>query len=546
MSFNKVFKLPEFSAATDPWGPPSVVPETLRFNDVPYAPYSKNDKLGKVADWSEAAKDTKDNKRQQHRGYRDPYHAYGASAAASFFNNDEDGDNASFSVVDSSKAPKTRQPTVLKARGGHSGANNTRNNASNTRASNQKYPPGRNDPRNQGRNNAGPRKRFGWKDDKPQKIRDASVEVTSEWELVQSNGYNELQKLSFDVKPGTDIGTYGYVYPYNKNLDKPSVNLKLKTLDRTIFNITTSEDPVIQKLAADKAATVFATDAIIALLMCTTKSVNPWDIIINKSGDQIFFDKRDGGPLDFLTVDENSFDPPTDSTDKSNINSSHNLSIEATYVNQNFAANAILESDAKKSSFENPNPFYNPDEDKDPLLSRGYRYKSFNLADSPEAEPLNLVIRTEVDAVIPGKEESYVTIKALNESGAHGALEWRTKFAHQRGAIVTAEMKNNLCKLSRWTVQSILAGASNMKIGFVSRVSPKDNSQHVIVGVIGQIPAQFANQINLNISNGWGIVKSIVNIATALDDGKYVLMKDPNSPTIKIYRVPANTFEEEE
>lgn len=546
MSFNKIFNLPEFSGATDPWGPPAVLPDSLRFNDVPYAPYSKNDKLGKVADWSDAAKDLKDNKRQQHRGHRDPYHAYGASAAASFFNNEEDGDNASFSVVDNSKAPKTRQPTVLKTRNGGRGGANVRPQNARGGAPNQKYPPGRNDPRNQGRNAPGPRRRFGWKDDKPQKIRDASVEVTSEWNLIQSNGFNELQKLSFDVKAGTEIGSYGYVSPYNKNLDKPSVNLKLKTLDRTIFNITTSEDPVIQKLAQEKAATVFATDAIIALLMCTTKSVNPWDIIINKSGNQIFFDKRDDGPLDYVTVDENSFEPPADSTDKSNINSSHNLAIEATYINLNFAANAILESDPKKSNFEHPNPFYNPDEDKDPLLSRGYRYKSFNLADNAEAEPLNLIVRTEVDAVIPGKEEQYVTIKALNESGANGTLEWKNKFAHQRGAIVTAEMKNNLCKLSRWTVQSILAGASNMKIGFVSRVSPKDNSQHVIVGVIGQIPNQFANQINLNMSNGWGIVKSIVNIATALDDGKYVLMKDPNAPTIKIYGVPVNTFEDEE
>lgn len=540
MSFNKVFKLPTFSGATDPWGPPATVPESLRFNDVPFAPFSKNDKLGKVADWSDAAKDLKDNKRQQHRGYRDPYHAYGASAAASFFNNDEDGDNASFEVVDSSKP---RQTTVLKTRGGRGGANVR---TQNTRAPNQKFPPGRADPRAQGRNAPGPRRRFGWKDDKPQKIRDASVEVGSDWTLVQSNGYNELQKLSFDVKPGQEVGTYGYVSPYNKNLDKPSVNLKLKTLDRTIFNITTSEDPIIQKFAEEKAATVFATDAIIAMLMCTTKSVNPWDIIINKSGDQIFFDKRDGGPLDYVTVDENSFDPPADSTDKSNINSSHNLAIEATYINQNFASNAILESDPKKSKFANPNPFYSPEEDQDPLLPRGYRYKSFNLANTAEDEPLNMIIRTEVDAVIPGREDTYVTVKALNEYGANGNLEWRNKFAHQRGAIVTAEMKNNLCKLSRWTVQSILAGASQMKIGFVSRASPKDNSQHVIVGVIGQIPNQFANQINLNMSNGWGIVKSVVNIATALDDGKYVLMKDPNSPTIKIYNVPAGAFEDEE
>ncbi|CDO57187.1 hypothetical protein DV495_003951 [Geotrichum candidum] len=540
MSFDKIFKLPSFSGNTDPWGPPAAIPESLKFNDVPYAPYSKNDKLGKVADWTESVKDPKDNKRQQQRGYRDPYHAYGANAAASFFNNDEDGDNASFSVVDNTK---TRQPTVFKAKGR---ANNTnaRTGGPNTRAP-QKPPMGRGDPRNQPRNNPG-RKRYPWMDDKPQKNRDASVKVTEEWELIQSNKFNELQKLSFDVPPSTDIGTYGYVSPYNKGLDKPRLNQNLKTLDRTIFNVTTSEDPVIQKLAEENAAKVFATDAIISLLMCTTKSVNPWDIIINKSGDKIFFDKRDGGPLDILSVDENSTDVPADSTDKSNINSAQNLAIEATYINQNFAVNAILENDPKKVKFANPNPFYNPDEEQDPLLAHGYRYKSFNLAESPEDEPINLVVRTEVDAVIPGKIPSFVNVRALNEYGPNGVLEWKNKFANQRGAIVTAEMKKNLCKLSRWTAQSILAGVSSLKIGFVSRQTPKDNTKHIIVGVIGQIPTQLASQINLNISNGWGIVKSIVNIATALDDGKYILMKDPNSPTIMIYRVPANSFESEE
>lgn len=29
------------------------------------------------------------------------------------------------------------------------------------------------------------------------------------------------------------------------------------------------------------------------------------------------------------------------------------------------------------------------------------------------------------------------------------------------------------------------------------------------------------------------------------EDGKYVLMKDPNKPVMRIYAVPANTFEED-
>ena len=41
------------------------------------------------------------------------------------------------------------------------------------------------------------------------------------------------------------------------------------------------------------------------------------------------------------------------------------------------------------------------------------------------------------------------------------------KLDSQRGAVVATEMKNNSAKLSKWTVQSILAGAEQLKIGYV-------------------------------------------------------------------------------
>lgn len=537
MSSDHIFKLPSFGSSTDTWGPPSSVPEYLRFNDVPYAPYSKSDKLGKLSDWADPNKVTNDNKRPA-RNHRDPYHAYGASAAASFFNTEETADSGSFSVVDNSKAPKARQTTVIKAKGGRNNATPLRNNGrpvaggARSQAPQSKTTP------------AAGRRKFGWKEERPQKNRDASVKIADTWKLIQSNQFNELQKLSFDVKPGADVAKYGYALPYNRNLDKPGATKVLPHVERAIYNTTTSDDPVIQKLAASEVATVFATDSIISLLMCSTKSVYPWDIIINKSEGKIFLDKRDDGPLDYVTVDENTYDPPSDGADAStNINSATNLSIEATYINQNFAANAVTGTPRVK--FENTNPFASED-DNAPPLPTAYRYRKFNLAEPNDEEPINLVIRTEVDAYVPGKPDQYITIKALNEYAPNGVLEWRQKFNNQRGAIVAAEMKKNLNKLSRWTVESILSGAANIKIGFVSRQTPKDNSKHSIVGVVSQIPTQFASQINLKIANGWGIVKSIVNIVAALDDGKYVLMKDPNAPIIKIYSVPLNTFEEED
>ena len=55
----------------DSWGPATSTETTL--NGVPYAPYSKGDKLGRMADWTTEGKDGRDGRggRQQYnRNYR--------------------------------------------------------------------------------------------------------------------------------------------------------------------------------------------------------------------------------------------------------------------------------------------------------------------------------------------------------------------------------------------------------------------------------------------------------------------------------------------
>jgi translation initiation factor 3 subunit D len=224
--------------------------------------------------------------------------------------------------------------------------------------------------------------------------------------------------------------------------------------------------------------------------MCAPRSVYPWDIVILREGNNLFFDKRDGGPFDTVTVNENASDPPQDPTppnpnnpaDKTavleapSINSATSLSLEATYINQNFGFQSVQEN--VTADFAHPNPFYGPEE-TEPLASCGYRYRIFDLGIT-EDEDLKICIRTEVDAYVPSAGNAadghgLVTIRALNEfdpraQGAGGAQDWRSKLDSQRGAVVATEMKNNSCKLAKWAVQSILAGADLMKIGCVSSV----------------------------------------------------------------------------
>jgi translation initiation factor 3 subunit D len=54
--------------------------------------------------------------------------------------------------------------------------------------------------------------------------------------------------------------------------------------------------------------------------------------------------------------------------------------------------------------------------------------------------------------------------------------------------------------------------------------------------------------MNLNLNNGWAIVRTFVDMVLKepVSDGKFVLVKDPNKPIIRLYQVPKDTFEEED
>ena len=77
-------------------------------------------------------------------------------------------------------------------------------------------------------------------------------------------------------------------------------------------------------------------------------------------------------------------------------------------------------------------------------------------------------------------------------------------------------------------------------------MNPKAPDRHVILGVVGYDPRKFAEQMNLNLGNGWGIVRTIIDMVRAMKDGRYVLVKDPNKQLLRLYEVPQGTFDEGE
>ena len=113
---------------------------------------------------------------------------------------------------------------------------------------------------------------------------------------------------------------------------------------------------------------------------------------------------------------------------------------------------------------------------------------------------------------------------------------------------LTKEVQDNSCKVSRWVVQSILAGVEQIKFAFVSRKNPKDAGKHVILGSYGIDTRSFQNQINLNMQQCWAILQQTVDCVYGYGEqsGEYIFMKDPNRAITRLFKVTAEEDDDDE
>jgi len=395
-----------------------------------------------------------------------------------------------------------------------------------------------------------------WNDQKPVRTRDASVDVRPEWVVKGQITFPELAKLTMEVPEPTEVHSCGTVSHYERNFDRITTKTEKKLErfeDRAFYKVTTSDDPNIARLhddPANKSVRVFATDAILAVIMSAARSTYSWDIIVNRVGDKIFLDKRGDSTLDYVTCNETAHDTGDD--DRESINHPSKTMHEATFINQNFSQQVLSKTDATFAFDEPASPFAVPDETPAPV---GYRYRRFTLGKAPkdgaEDSRLEMLCRTEIEGVTKGKQDENLLMRiyALNETDSKntpGGIDWRQKLDSQRGAVLATELKNNSNKLAKWTLQAMLSGADLIKLGYVSRVNTKDASSHVILGTQSYKPKEFAQHINLNVQNSWGVLKAVLDLCLKLEEGKYLLLKDPNKPVVRFYAIPPDAFEEEE
>ena len=218
------FSLPPINDNPDGgWGPSSSnLPEQFKFKDIPYAPYSKSDKLGRFADWNDLSGDsrgatvglpTTQNQRgggPGGRGRRDGNQAFGSGTASAFAYFHVE-DESSFSLVDNKVAPPRRG-------GFNRGRGNIRGGTSFAARGNQRG--GTRGTFNTGRGQQRGARR-GWRDwDKVRilffaadicahppisrcfqnnRTRESSVAISPQWSMLEEIEFHRLAKLRLEV-----------------------------------------------------------------------------------------------------------------------------------------------------------------------------------------------------------------------------------------------------------------------------------------------------------------------------------------------------------
>lgn len=363
----------------------------------------------------------------------------------------------------------------------------------------------------------------------------ASIDIRPDWEVVEQIQFPEITKQSHTLAEPEpeDLASYGAVRWFDKSFDRvtPKTEVPLRRRpDEPPRNPTASDDPIIQQLAASGAGNVFTTDGVLAAVMCAARSNYSWDIVIRKKGGNIFLDKRADGNFDLLTVSETAQEPIAD--DAEDINGVQQLSAEGTKVNRAFVEQALtLEKDALKVG--EPVPFFGEEETD----SIAYKYRKWTVD-----EKTKLVCRCEYNGVSESKgmdkgKPLVTLVKALNEFDSKvTGIDWRLKIETQRGAVIANELKNNANKLAKWTAMAMLVDAELMKIGFVSRVHPRDPNAHAVLNTQTYKTKDFAQQINLKESSMWGSLKLFLDTCRKFEDGTFLCVKDPSKTTLRFYK----------
>mmetsp|Transcript_11515 Transcript_11515/g.35216 ORF Transcript_11515/g.35216 Transcript_11515/m.35216 type:complete len:570 (+) Transcript_11515:168-1877(+) len=532
------------------WGPSS----TSLKSATAFAPFNKSERLGRIADWNsnQSYHQQRSHQRYQRGGpgsqSTQEQELEASLSAFNYYDEDSldggDGDGESFELVDLGKQ-KSFQSFRQRQFSSHNRWNSSyrrrereQRQAAEKRGGNAQSHRAQQQPRRRRFRRTGGGGFRRWNRDQHKPLRDASIDVQKTWKLVSTYKFPDIAKrTATSLPPSKTLFVAGSLQYIDSTLSRVSTRSKrtLSSTEASFYNVTTSDDPIIEELADKSDARVFGTDVILGVLMAAIRSVYSWDLIITREDDKVFFDKRDESQIDLVTVCETSPEPPSDDGDDKSINSVESLSEEATLINQAFSQ-MVIDSSSPVVEGDRKNPFLS---DGETAASLAYRYREIEILPG-----VKMLVRCEVSALAKGAggRVAYTNVKALNE---HDDKQWdatpyRTHLDRQRGAVLATELKHNSNKLARWACEALLADVDQVNVGYVSRNNFTSNKTHSLLAVQAFQPQELATQINMDVRRAWGLLQYFVEECLALPEGKYMMLKDPNAQLIRIFSVPAD------
>lgn len=221
---------------------------------------------------------------------------------------------------------------------------------------------------------------------------------------------------------------------------------------------------------------------------------------------------------------------------------------EAVKVHNNFLYQQYVKNEEKKHSFGEKDPFIA--EEHEICVRQGYVYKIWRL-ENKRRLCIRSTIHSYKSKTVPEDnsapkvvfQNTYTLMEYENAKS-----NWKTNLDLMMAQCLTKEVQDNSCKVSRWVVQSLLAGVEHIKFAFVTRRKVKDPSSHVILGTYGIDTKSFCNQVNLNMATCWAILQQTIDCVYAYGEqsGDYVFMKDPNKAIMRLYKVTAEEEDDDE
>lgn len=385
----------------------------------------------------------------------------------------------------------------------------------------------------------------------------------------------DLARLTvFNIPGSTDVKVCGLPRQYNDKLEQTRVTSNKPLIEgagETPTNFTrcsAQEDPVLRELIKDVEGTcpiVITTDEVLSTLMASSRSVHSWHVQFFRFKRFIFINKPEDGRIDEEWVSENNTeDGPTES-DAQEVDRITNIANESTEASRYFRRQCQQKSTAKGFKTEK-NPFEK--------TSSMFKYRRYNMGE--KADKYVLLVRSEIDAV--HNDQQLRIFGLLEHIPSQKDKPWTRFLDTARATVLVNEVKTNKFKFTRWIAQSVLSGASLMKIGFISRVleartvtkrkenDPVTNSEirqvpriypvkkeetvvdigpnksthlHAVVGVETAEPVHFATQTGVIVANLWAIANLYISKFIAYSnaelgytfgpDGEFV-RKDANAP----------------